>query len=63
MNTPNNIIWKPEDHAWTKSCHVANFMQEHGFEDFSELRNKSTQDVEWFWDAAMKDMDLSWSHP
>lgn len=61
--TPNDIIWKPEDHAWTESCHVAAFMRKHGMDCVADLLKKSTEDIEWFWDEAIKDMGLSWSQP
>jgi len=58
-----NYIWRPEEHAWTRESHVANLMRSEGMDSFSEFRQKSADDIRWFWETALKDMDLSWSRP
>jgi acetyl-CoA synthetase len=59
MNSAD-IIWRPEDHAWTRDSHVAAFMRAHGFNSMSELRAASVGDTAWFWDVAVRDMGLEW---
>lgn len=53
-------IWQPEDHAWTRDCHLARFMRQHGFRSLRELRAASVQDTAWFWDVALRDLGLEW---
>src|SRR4051812_10155730 len=59
---PSPIIWRPEDHAWTRDSHVARFMRRHGFSSMAELRAASVGDTAWFWDVALQDMGIEWSH-
>lgn len=56
----NNFIWRPEEHAWTRQSHVARFMTAHGLSSIAELRGESVRSVEWFWDAALRDMGIEW---
>ena len=59
--TPSSIIWRPEDHPWTRDSHVARFMQQHGFATLTELRRASAERNEWFWEQALRDMNLEWT--
>ena len=59
----SSYIWRPEEHQWTGHCHLARFMQEQGITDYEELRLRSIEDGDWFWDAVIKDMGLSWFRP
>lgn len=59
----SDIIWRPEDHAWTRESHIARFMAKHGFTTLAELHAASVKDTAWFWDAAMKDMGVEWFTP
>jgi len=38
-------------------------MRKHGIKDYEELIERSTQDIEWFWDAVLKDLDVKWYEP
>jgi acetyl-CoA synthetase len=42
---------------------VAKFMQTHGISTTPDLIKKSVEDISWFWDAAMKDLNLFWQTP
>lgn len=55
------IIWRPEDHAWTRDSHLARLMRQHGFRSLTELRAASVRDTAWFWDVALRDMGLEWT--
>lgn len=59
----SDFIWRPEDHAWTRDSHVARLMHQHGFRTLAELRAASVRDIDWFWDAALKDLAVEWSRP
>jgi len=65
MTTPtnNDWIWRPQDHAWTAQSHIARFMAVHKATTFAALRERAAKDTAWFWDAAMKDIGLSWFTP
>src|SRR6266540_2506575 len=56
----SEIIWHPENHPWTRASHVARFMGRHGIGSIAELRAQSVRNVEWFWDAALRDMGVEW---
>src|SRR2546423_12363396 len=34
-------------------------MDRHGIETFAELLHRADEDIEWFWDAAIKDIDIA----
>ena len=57
-----DIIWKPYGDYLTKS-NITRFMNSHKIKDYEELVKKSTADIEWFWDAALKDLGCEWYTP
>ncbi len=59
----SEIIWRPEDHTWTRDSHIARFMQEHGCANLAALRAASVRDTAWFWAVAMKDLGAEWFTP
>ena len=56
------IIWKPYGDYLTKS-NIKRFMDKHGIKSYEELIKRSTSDVEWFWDACLKDLGVEWFSP
>jgi acetyl-CoA synthetase len=38
-------------------------MRQHGVSTFAELLERSTQDIEWFWEAVVRDLDMHWYEP
>ncbi len=58
----SEIIWKPYGDYLEKS-NIARFMRAHKIKDYDELIRRSTEDVEWFWDACLKDLGLQWQRP
>ena len=61
--TTSNYLWKPEDHAWTRESHLANFMRKHGHETQADLHAASVRDTAWFWDESVKDSGIEWFTP
>jgi acetyl-CoA synthetase len=59
----SDIIWQPADHPWTRESNVARFMRSVGLGSLTELRAASVRDIDWFWDAMLRDMGLEWSRP
>ncbi len=53
------IIWEPYGDYLEKS-NISRFMKKHGIETYDELIKRSTDDTEWFWDAALEDLDIEW---
>lgn len=57
-----DIIWTPYGDYLTKS-NISRFMQKHSIKTYDELIKRSTGDIEWFWDAALKDLGVEWFKP
>jgi acetyl-CoA synthetase len=57
-----DIVWKPSAEYIEKS-NVKRFMDKYNIKDYTELINKSTQNIEWFWNAALKDLGIEWYEP
>jgi acetyl-CoA synthetase len=57
------IIWQPQSEYL--KCRVADFANQHGIEttDWRQLINKSTADIEWFWNSFLDFADMQWSKP
>jgi acetyl-CoA synthetase len=58
----NEIIWRPTKELLEQS-NVARFMRAHGISSYEELIKRSTDDVEWFWDAVVKDLKIEFFEP
>ncbi len=56
------IVWTPSPEL-TASANVTRFMHKHGIADVQTLVERSTADVEWFWDAVVRDLGLEFSTP
>lgn len=56
------IVWKPSKEYIEKS-NIKRFMDKHGIKSYEELIRRSTEDIKWFWDAAMKDLNIEWFEP
>ena len=53
-----DVIWEPGADVVERS-RLKRFMDRHGIETFEELLKRADEDVEWFWDAAIKDIDVA----
>jgi len=53
------IVWKPSK-DYIDNANITRFMKKHNIKDYDELIKKSTDNIEWFWDAALKDLDIEW---
>ncbi len=58
MPNDSEIIWRP-DAQRIADANVTRFMRAHGIADYAALLKRSC-DVEWFWDAALKDLGVVW---
>jgi acetyl-CoA synthetase len=53
-----DVMWEPSPEVIAKS-RLKRFMDQHGIESFAELLKRADDDIEWFWDAAIKDIDIA----
>lgn len=56
------FAWSPEP-GDAVNCNVARFMKTLGIANVSELRERSTADVAWFWDAIVKALPIEFFKP
>jgi len=57
-----DIVWKPTD-DYIEKANITRFMKKYDIRDYDELIKKSIKDVEWFWDAIIKDLNIEWFKP
>ena len=57
-----DVIWSPTP-EYTERANVTRFMRAHGIETYDELIAASVDDVSWFWDAVVRDLDLRFLRP
>ena len=53
-----DVIWEPSPEVIARS-RLKRFMDQHGIETFPELLKRADENIEWFWDAAIKDIDIA----
>ncbi|MDA4130425.1 MAG: AMP-binding protein [Thaumarchaeota archaeon] len=58
----NEIIWTPSEEVLQNS-NLKKFMEVQGIADFEKLRSKSIAEVEWFWDAVSRFLEIEWLNP
>lgn len=58
----STVVWQPEADLFRRT-RIYNFMQRHQIEDYRQLYERSVEDLEWYWDAVMKDLDIQWYQP
>jgi acetyl-CoA synthetase len=58
----DDVVWRPTAEI-VEHANVTRFMRRHGIRDYPDLLRRSTADTSWFWDAALKDLGVAWSHP
>jgi acetyl-CoA synthetase len=52
-----DFVWRPDD-DYIKRSRLKSFMDKHRIKDFPELLAKSTDDIEWFWNAVIEDLGI-----
>jgi acetyl-CoA synthetase len=61
-DSPGEIVWRPTPELAAGS-RLAAFMRAHGIATFDELMRRSTDDIQWFWEAVLRDLDIRFSKP
>ena len=58
----DEIVWIPSK-EYVERANITRFMKKYNIEDYEELIKRSTEEIEWFWDAALKDLKIEWYKP
>ena len=56
------VAWRPTP-EYVENANVTRLMRAHGVGSIDELRRRSVEDMEWFWDAVVKDMGIEFTTP
>src|SRR3989442_3036143 len=51
------LAWEPTP-EYVERANVTRLVRKHGLDSIDALRRRSVEDVEWYWDAAVKDLGL-----
>ena len=51
------IVWRPTPELMAQS-NLTRFMRMHGLHSLDELQQRSTTDLDWFWNAVLRDLDI-----
>src|ERR671918_62358 len=57
-----DIVWRPTE-EYVERANVTRLMRAHGIASYDELVARSQDDIEWFWDAVVKDLDIGFFTP
>lgn len=57
-----SVAWQP-DPQQVAQTNLAHFMARHGILDYPALLRRATDDVGWFWDAALADLGIEFYRP
>src|SRR5919109_842811 len=57
-----DVIWSPTP-EYVERANVTRFMRAHGIGSYEELLARSVEDLAWFWDAVVRDLDLRFLEP
>ncbi|HWE35346.1 MAG TPA: AMP-binding protein [Isosphaeraceae bacterium] len=58
----DRFAWTPSEEHLARS-NVARFMKKHGIPDLDGLIRRSIDDIEWFWEAIVEDLDIQFFSP
>ncbi|MFQ5584073.1 MAG: acetyl-coenzyme A synthetase N-terminal domain-containing protein, partial [Calditrichia bacterium] len=56
------IVWQPNPQL-IKESNLQHFMDEHGIGSYDDLMARSVEDIAWFWDEVMKDLQIQFYQP
>jgi acetyl-CoA synthetase len=56
------IVWTPPE-GYVERANVTRFMRAHGLDTYEDLVARSQGDIEWFWDAAVRDLGIEFFRP
>lgn len=56
------LVWKTFAEM-SRASNIRRFMKEHGIATYKDLIRRSTSDIAWFWDAAIRDLGIEFFRP
>jgi acetyl-CoA synthetase len=56
------VIWRPSA-DYVENANVTRLMRAHGIDSIDQLRRRSVEDQDWFWDAVVKDLPIDFATP
>ncbi len=62
MSQKSTTVWKSPPEL-VQASNVKRFMDRNQIQSYDELVRRSTDDIEWFWDAAVRDLGIDWFRP
>ena len=62
MPSVAGVVWTPSS-EYIERANVTRFMGAHGIQTYEELVARSTADIEWFWDAVVRDLGIEFFSP
>jgi len=57
-----DIVWEPTP-DYIERANLTRFMRQHGIKDFSELMQRSTEEVAWFTESVLKFLNIEFYEP
>ena len=51
------VVWQPNP-RWMAESNIQRLMERHGIPDYDTLFQRSVEDIAWFWEAALEDLDI-----
>jgi acetyl-CoA synthetase len=57
MITSGDVVWRP-DPEWIRASNLQQFMARWKIDSYDELYRRSVDDISWFWNAVLQDMDI-----
>ena len=58
----SEIVWSPSE-EYVERANVTRFMRTHDIRSYEELVKRSQDDIEWFWNAVVKDLGIEFYEP
>ena len=62
FESSSEIVWRPSADIVARSRLKA-FMHRHGIDTLAQLQSRSTADIEWFWEAIFRELDIEFYQP
>lgn len=57
-----DVVWQPNP-DWIAQSNLQRFMDRHGLASYDALMRRATDEVAWFWDAVLDDLDVVFYTP
>ena len=56
------IVWEPNP-DWIEASNLQRFMDRHHIDSYDDLMERSTDDIGWFWEKTLEDLDIQFYDP